>query len=202
VDTQFSTSNTSFHPVKGAQNNTFCDTDTMESPWTGGNTMTCFDCHNATTELTYGTTAAHGGSNNLRAAVLAGAKGTVTALCVECHKASVYWSTNIHGGTGSAYSGEVNSRHQTGDHWGCTECHGNAAFGADVATRADRAINSHGFNTAGEYSFLRSISSGAGWTWAGTWDSCNDTPTAMCSYSGGGVTGGVDEGSYAPGGSY
>ncbi|MDO9166046.1 MAG: CxxxxCH/CxxCH domain-containing protein, partial [Rhodoferax sp.] len=49
VSTQLATSNTSFHPVLGVQNNAFCDVDTMMAPWNVPNgthkQITCFDCH-------------------------------------------------------------------------------------------------------------------------------------------------------------
>ena len=51
VNVAFTTSNASFHPVKGVQNNAYCDVDTMAAPWDVPNgthkQITCFDCHAA-----------------------------------------------------------------------------------------------------------------------------------------------------------
>jgi hypothetical protein len=148
VSDDFSTSNASYHPVLGQQNNSYADSDTMLSPWNQttksagstnewGDKITCFDCHNTANELTEGTAAAHGNGVTLRASVLVwdtdeSGLTIATPLCVECHDTNVYWSSG--GGTNSAYGTGQEDKTDTAD---ATDSDGHAA-GAD--SRMDKRM--------------------------------------------------------------
>lgn len=177
VDTQFNTGNASYHPVKGKQNNSYIDLDTMETPWNQasktpatntqwGDLMSCFDCHaaNNASGTQTSTVVAHGGNTTLRALYDA-VDGQATKLCVVCHKTSVYWATNVHSATdtspgngvsGFAYATDPDgytSYHGTnhGEYFGCTVCHGTTGdfttWTPAMPARPEGATNTHGFNT-------------------------------------------------------
>jgi len=127
---EFTTATTTFHPVLGTQDNTYCNATTMETPWDDTHrTMWCSDCHG-------GDDGPHG-SNTEK--MLAGGLSAVdtdsdgkffTPLCVTCHKAAVY----VAGGNGSRFSAHNNSNHvgeadytRSSDgkvlYGGCLTCH-------------------------------------------------------------------------------
>lgn len=117
VNSQFSTSNATYHPVTGKQNNWYADTDTMNSPWnpaarggganntTYGYLLTCWDCHDssATGRAVTASVTAHGNAVTVRAPYDAVSKNA-TQLCVVCHKQSVYWGVNGGGTAGQGYT--------------------------------------------------------------------------------------------------
>ncbi len=172
VDAHFATTNASFHPVKGPQNNDFADIDTMETPWnqfsktvgsyTAGDLITCFDCHNESTPLSTGTVVAHGGSVTLRASVqyntqLGSADNVATSLCSICHKAAIYENDSsgqsAFGGTNTGLSSSGtryipgatgSAEHGNRMDFACMSCHGSSWLDPG---RTRRAQDVHGFNT-------------------------------------------------------
>jgi len=126
VFARFATSNDYHHAVRGAGNNTYCNSNTMELPWCQGDhdVISCFDCHEA---------GGHGSSNQrmLRTAVdfdameagtLSAALGSaVQTFCGRCHKSSVY----VNGSAGSRFeSHRVNKHSSTSNNpLGCMGCH-------------------------------------------------------------------------------
>ncbi len=144
VDGQFDTSHSFYHPVKGAGSNPFCtgvgSASTMESPWNQSddhNQISCFDCHGVN---------GHGSANQrmlltaidfttmeattVEADLPAGMGATVDALCITCHKSTVY----VDNGSGNSvdigsifeYHGAAQSQHGSGggNELGCMGCHG------------------------------------------------------------------------------
>jgi hypothetical protein len=214
VDSHFSTSNASWHPIKAAQDNTHCDTDTMNPPWDSSHIrMTCFDCHAAqdATGTQTGTVAAHGGSVTLRKAYDA-VDGSATQLCAVCHKSSVYWNVTTHAlGTDSAFNstsddgsfgsgGWHDFSSTTGFFYGCTVCHGTTSrSGGTLPGRTQRAENAHGFDTLADGSTAQWTSGARPWAFLrssnnmGDWDNSPGTCTDMC---------GNWDYTYTPGGSY
>lgn len=117
MNSHFTTTNASYHPILAQQNNSYADVNTMEAPWNtagtpGGTkttktsltnwgwTMTCWDCHDSSSSArTIGganaSVTAHGNAVTVRAAYSATAS-TATPLCALCHKTSVYWTTTTH----------------------------------------------------------------------------------------------------------
>jgi len=174
VNAHFATANASYHPIRGKQNNSYADTDTMSAPWNypaktadtitqWGYLMTCWDCHDSSSapRTIGGATAsstAHGGAVTLRAAYNS-TSGAATPLCVVCHMTSAYWTTWTHtanlGVSALNTDSPANCWVAGGDHdfatgrtyYGCTQCHGTSAFSASVPGRPINAINAHGFNT-------------------------------------------------------
>lgn len=226
VDAHFATSNASFHPVKGAQNNSYCDVDTMEAPWDVPNgthkLITCFDCHAAlnSSGTQTSTVVAHGGDGTLRAAYDA-VSGSATQLCVVCHKKSVYWTTTIHNilSTGGPGVSGFNSTSDNGAwatwhavnkgyYGGCTVCHGTTAQPATLPGRPTNAINAHGFNTiangtstqwpstAKPFGFMRNSNNMYNWNYS-TSASCGGSTNGTPKMCGRGATY-----TYTPGGTY
>lgn len=226
VYAQFATTNASFHPVKGVQNNNYCDVDTMEIPWnvsTGTHKLiSCWDCHPALNT-------AHGAAVTLRdlydaPATPSDATGQ-TKLCVVCHKKAVYWSTSVHAlldigaeSKGPGFSAlnwiatddDWNAYHDTaqGEFHGCTVCHGTTTAAGALPARPIKAENAHGFDklTSGAnwptgtrpYSFMRNNSTLSGTAATSGWSigSCDGTTTAK-TMCGSGYTY-----TYSPGGTY
>jgi len=159
VFAQFDPNNASYHPVRGKQNNMYCDVDSMKAPWTypskstttPGYLISCWDCHIATAT-------AHGGPATLRATYYQAVSDAYTPLCVICHDdVNVYWhgatvlptnKTAFDGSTTDAcHPNNATTRHQVGDYawdYGCRHCHSSGY--ADPGRRL-RAQDVHGFNT-------------------------------------------------------
>ena len=176
VDAQFDTGNATFHPIKGPQNNPYCNVDTMVAPWNSkaagsatpvnGPQISCWDCHTALNT-------AHGGSATLRAPFPAYASSpTSTAavnystgtLCSLCHSDTVYTTGggingSAFGGTGTALGNPDKAQHGNDGRmdFTCTHCHGSSW--ADPG-RPTRAADAHGFND-----FTAGGSAGGGTTW-------------------------------------
>jgi predicted CXXCH cytochrome family protein len=172
VDAMFDTTNSTFHPVKGAQNNSYADIDTMVSPWnqysktpgtpSPGDLISCFDCHNSSSPLATGTVAAHGNNVTLRADLqyniaLDSVESVATSLCSVCHLPAVYESgsagLSAFGGvdTGLSSSGSRyipgatgSAMHANRMDWACFSCHGSSWLDPG---RPRRAQDVHGFNT-------------------------------------------------------
>jgi predicted CxxxxCH...CXXCH cytochrome family protein len=184
VSSSFETTNASYHPVSGRQNNYFAAGSRMRAPWgnttkTGGGTrgattvygflLSCFDCHSApgATGVQDHTDVAHGNGSTGNAAVLISASSAwiaTTNICTNCH-AGYTASTSIHA-TGSAW-GATGSQHNTGV---CAQCHTNNATNAQGL----RAVEAHGYNvmmaggtgnTLGTrpYAFMRSATNMGNW---------------------------------------
>jgi hypothetical protein len=170
VSAQFAITNATYHPVRGTQNNDHCDIDTMVAPWNGitktvggaleaGYLITCWDCHNKTTELAEGTVTAHGvaAANHLRATYDRTA-GSPTQLCIECHKTLVYYtgaSTDIApsafavtpDGSYNAHPNSTAGRHKAAGTGfsGCLSCHSSSYNSQPARPRA--AEDAHGYDT-------------------------------------------------------
>jgi len=167
IAASFATSNSSYHPILGKQNNSYTQGNRMVAPWniakTNGNTtswgylMTCFDCHapNGATGIQTATVTAHGSAitavtNSLNVVELRGAfyrSGTVsstnnTTLCIVCH-AGYDTSTVTHHNTGSALGSSTNNGMNNYLRYACYYCHAqNITKPARPATGED----AHGFN--------------------------------------------------------
>jgi predicted CxxxxCH...CXXCH cytochrome family protein len=166
VDAMFDTTNATFHPIKGPQNNPYANVDTMVAPWdtkaagsgspVDGPVISCWDCHEALNT-------AHGGAVTLRAPWMTYASSATDTgtnnyepgtLCFLCHQTEVYGA----GGGGidglSAFdaldTGDIPNfdKAQHGNDgrmpWTCVHCHGSSWADPGRPTRAEDA---HGFNT-------------------------------------------------------
>jgi predicted CXXCH cytochrome family protein len=133
VFAQFDTGNSYHHAVRGAGNNPYCNTNTMEPPWNQGDhdVISCFDCHEA---------GGHGSSNQrmlrspidlvtmesvaVKGDLPSGMGVTVEAFCTRCHKSSEY----VGGGSNSIFEfhGSNQNQHRAngGNELGCMGCHG------------------------------------------------------------------------------
>lgn len=163
VSTHFATTNASYHPVIGPQNNPFCDTDTLHIPWNTvkkstwgtsgwGSLISCWDCHIDTSPATPRPWTHGGGKTSLRAAynnfnvttdVCAAGP---TALCVACHKSAIYGAATETAGQ-SAFQTAGGESHIT-DHFDrtsmrCGSCHSSSWF---YPGRSIAAADAHGFN--------------------------------------------------------
>ncbi|WP_243371778.1 hypothetical protein [Geotalea sp. SG265] len=165
VFTQFTTANSSVHPVRGPLNRDFPIASRLSVPYNGqvagrvatGGTKTlsviinCFDCHNTYngTPKTLRTTAAHGTNNTqmVRGNIYS---ATAPNLCTICHTG--YTSTSNHG-SGSAMNG--NSDGSEGWATTCWNCHSSTTT---KPARPMPAADYHGFNK---------LVSGANWTGTG-----------------------------------
>jgi predicted CXXCH cytochrome family protein len=173
VFAQLETSNSTFHPVRGAASNPFCvpsasngNVITMEPPWNQTathNVISCFDCHNAN---------GHGASNQrmIRASVDfdAMAAGTITngapveTFCLLCHKSSIYLTGSNDNNVGSRFEKHPGGQNQHGagggNELGCMGCHGGTVNWSSYATSNGSAPgNTHGSN----YVWLGTRSSGS-----------------------------------------
>ncbi len=165
IDTHFNTSNSSYHPVKGKQNNTYADNDRMYAPWNGinktegtldanswGYLMSCWDCHaNPSDSGTITkTVTAHGGANTLRGTSWVNndvntppTSGNRVTLCVICHAGYSPGGTQTGHGTGSAAYDLDRSEKSNLLQYGCFWCHGSSVSDPGRPTRAEDV---HGFN--------------------------------------------------------
>lgn len=160
VFAQLATSNSTFHPVRGAAGNPFCvpsasngNTITMEPPWNQTathNVISCFDCHYAN---------GHGGPNQrmIRSAVDfdAMAAGTITngvpveTFCLTCHKSSIYLTGSNANNVGSRYEYHPGGQNQHGasggNELGCMGCHGGTVnFSSYAWSNGATPGNTHG----------------------------------------------------------
>jgi len=166
VDTQFTITNSSVHPVKGPRSKGFPTPARYNAPYnnftrTGGTTasaatktdgvvMNCFDCHNVVgTPLTLRTVAAHGNAVTLRGTpFISGtpAAGTNEAtLCKVCH-AGYDTNTGTNHGASPTTAATNLSRNEKVPfmRYGCNVCHSSGYNTA--AVRPVRAMDAHGVN--------------------------------------------------------
>lgn len=158
VFSQFSSGNSSVHPVRKPLNRNFPIASRLVAPYnsqgagrvaTGGVkslsvVMNCFDCHNTpTTPLTTRTVSAHGNAATLRGTVYVVGMN----LCAVCH--SGYTVAQNHG-SGSAMA-SLTGRTGEGFENACYSCHGDSgdidSAILPTTVRPVRAQNYHGFNT-------------------------------------------------------
>ena len=166
ISASFATTNSSYHPVLGKQNNWYAKLTRMAAPWntatrgatvdvtSWGPLISCWDCHapvGATGVQTVSVTA-HGAAATLRgsptaSATAAPALGTNEAtLCKVCH-AGYDNTANPNGshGTGSAATGLNRNEKNPFMNFGCNMCH-SSGYDTPVA-RPIRAMDVHGVNT-------------------------------------------------------
>ena len=163
VAASFATSNSSYHPIMGKQNNSYAANTRMAVPWnmtktTGNNTswgylMSCWDCHALPTDsgIITKTITAHGGTDTIRGTAFgSGASNPSTqsaTLCIKCHAQYDTLSASNHG-AGSAFSNSGNSGMTNALKNGCSMCHGGFWSGTVGTTqvRPLRAEDVHGFD--------------------------------------------------------
>lgn len=164
VAASFATTNASYHPVSGKQNNSYVQGSRTIAPWnmvktTGTTTswgllMSCWDCHApaGASGTQNRTVTAHGGAVTLRAPVYTGGNTATANLCVNCHATS-YSTTAGNHGAGSAFATGGSAGNMTATVMQrCHNCHAyTAAVGGNIptttfASRPLRAENVHGFN--------------------------------------------------------
>lgn len=170
VSSQFATTNRTYHPVLGKQNNSYTQGTRMAAPWnitktngnstSWGNIMTCWDCHapsGSTSATTLTATDVHGSTITAvtgaapsveargivwRNAALSAAGGKTT-LCISCHL-TYDNATGLNHATGSAFGTGGSSSMSLFICYQCTYCH------ASSPTKAARPLASgdvHGYNT-------------------------------------------------------
>jgi predicted CxxxxCH...CXXCH cytochrome family protein len=154
VKAHFATTNSSYHPVLGKNNNSYADGTTMVSPWNGitktdgstatyGDLITCWDCHDSSAagRTIGGTTAsvtAHGSSTQFR-----GNTWTSPAtLCTVCHLDTTYSKSGGVHSSGSAFAVPIISNMKPNT-TNCQYCHASAYTKPD---RQTSAADVHGFN--------------------------------------------------------
>jgi hypothetical protein len=127
IFSSFDPNNDFYHPVRGAGNNTYCNSTTMELPWNQSadehNVISCFDCHAVN---------GHGGNNNqnLRSQITGttDASGILT-FCGSCHKDTSYNSGN----TGSFFGDHSRGQHNA-NIYACRGCHAGQVDADGTAT--------------------------------------------------------------------
>ena len=174
--TQFATTNSSYHPVRGPLNKDFPYSTRLAAPYNNIGTtrnannatthvqansvvLNCFDCHNVPgTPMTLRTVAAHGNANTIRGTLYAAATGGAAVnnptFCTTCHL-NYFSSTSpyIHG-TGSAGTTTDNNMNNSTAVQTCANCH------SSIETKPARpmqAADVHGFNGL--------AATGGAWTW-------------------------------------
>jgi hypothetical protein len=156
VKSQFATTNSSYHPVRGPLNRDFPAQSRLQAPYNNnGNrtgtsgtktlsvVMNCFDCHNTPTPLTTRTVAAHGSikENYLRGSIYS---TTAPVLCTVCHTADYATNngTTAHG-SGSAFA-SVSRAHDATIFAKCYNCH--LSTRTPTPARPRPGEDYHGFN--------------------------------------------------------
>ncbi len=174
VNESFKSTNSSYHPVTGKQNNWYAKDVRMVPPWDLGVTtrsgtvnatswgplLSCWDCHALPTDtgtITQ-TVTAHGGTATLRGTVTVPNTAVLPALSTNqvtlCNKCHLYYDTcgsavDACGtlrahGANSALSSSTNSGMRTYLQFGCNICHSSGWTTAVV--RPVRAQDTHGVN--------------------------------------------------------
>jgi cytochrome c553 len=170
VNESFKTSNSSYHPVKGKQNNWYAKSTRMVAPWNSargasvnttsyGYLLSCWDCHapNGTPMATVlnGTVTAHGGATTVRGAAATygtsystapPAAGAVT-LCAVCHSGyDTSTLQNHNGGSAFGSASSTNSGMVPYLRYACNACHSSLYSMTALQTRPTRAQDVHGVN--------------------------------------------------------
>lgn len=221
VFSQFTTTYSSVHPVRGALNRDYPISTLLATPYnnqsasrgaTGGTkslsvVLNCFDCHNTPGKpLTDRTVAAHGNGETIRGTIY-----TASTLCIVCHKGYV----NLPHPSGSAGATVYGTDMFMCED--CYNCHGSSGESytptAITTVRPVRAMDYHGYDTlvsggvwpapgGKPYAFIRNTSSFGG-GYHNPKSGIGETFTnATC--NGGGGTGCAANGGtaiYTPGGS-
>jgi hypothetical protein len=163
INESFKTTNSSYHPVSGKQNNWYAKLTRMKAPWnvTGrggtvnatswGDLISCWDCHapagTASTVTLTSTVTAHGGATTLRGnATASGTTPTATTgatLCWLCHAGYDTNAGSSHG-TGSAFQSSADSAMTVFLRYGCNRCH--SSNYTTLVVRPVRAQDVHGVN--------------------------------------------------------
>ncbi|MBI4690454.1 MAG: CxxxxCH/CxxCH domain-containing protein [Nitrospirae bacterium] len=173
VRSMFWQSNASKHPILARGHNSYVWRSNMQEPWTSyvksrpsttefGHLITCWDCHNDDPVIPWTTSrsvTAHGNIISLRKP--ANWANEPTALCVVCHKSTVYYNGTVLSDTqnltafdlsttDSGHSNAAGGKHKptsTG-FYGCRSCHSSkwAATISDPSTRSLRGEDAHGFD--------------------------------------------------------
>jgi predicted CxxxxCH...CXXCH cytochrome family protein len=192
VSASFAATNSSYHPVRGKQNNSYVGNARMYAPWNAlspakvaatttsyGYLISCWDCHApvAATGVQTSTVTAHGGAATLRRSVWV--QSTTDNLCIVCHNTTA--GSNDHG-AGSAWASGGNSTPGSRARDACYFCHSSSIA---KPARPIPAQDAHGFNafapaagtdtmwpvgatnTYRPYGFMRSIAATGG-RWSGT----------------------------------
>lgn len=186
VNSQFATTNSSYHPVRGPLNRDFPTAARMNDPYkptgtrgtsgtlTNSITINCFDCHNQVgTPLTRRTIVAHGNAVTVRGYPIANTSGTPytgtspvdankPTLCIVCHAA---YDTQAPHGAGSAWQTNMDNGMAPVVQYGCNICH--ASNYATVVVRPVRAMDVHGVNTLPTPSGSFPVRSGGRWATTG-----------------------------------
>jgi hypothetical protein len=231
VKKQFTSSNSSYHPVTAPLSRDLPLASRLLAPYnnmdagrvTAGGTktnsvvMNCFDCHNTPAPLTIRTISAHGNAAMLRGTIYT--FGGVSTLCTACHAGyNASPGTSGYHGAGSAWSATGSSHNVLRN---CQDCHGSAAVNATTApARPLNAQNYHGNNAlvsgglwptvnSRPYAFIRAWTTGAANYHRPFRASEFTTGSATCGGGGtcpsGGSGGQLGDGNlrtYTPGGSY
>lgn len=157
IKAAFATTNSSYHPVLGKQNNSYTQGSRMAAPWNlaktngnntqYGNLISCWDCHApvGASGVQTSTVTAHGSDVTLRGvATVTGTPAATTnqvTFCIVCH-AGYDTSTSTHHGSGSALASNTNNGMVVYLRYGCNYCHS-----SDInAARPRRGEDVHGFN--------------------------------------------------------
>jgi hypothetical protein len=168
VAAQFATTQRSYHPILGKQNNSYADSDRMTAPWnavtktngslTGwGPLITCFDCHaklgatgtqtrtvtahgSAVTSETGGTNAVEMRGQFWRTGAVSATNNTT--LCVICHSGYIESTVSNHGGN-SAMNSNTNNGMTTYLRYACYYCH---SSGPAKPARPIPPADAHGFS--------------------------------------------------------
>lgn len=225
VASQFATTNRSYHPVLGKQNNAYAGSTRMVAPFNNvaksgtttvyGPLITCWDCHAANgASGTLTATTVHGGAVTgtdtvpMRGQTYTVGTTAATNYCFICHAG--YTSVDSHL-TGSAFA-TLSRTAMGGINNGCFICHGSGITSSQPA-RPISAGDAHGFSTraAGTafpatnngYAFIRSEGF-YGSTYQNLVQVGATAYTANCTgYMSGGICAGRSGmGSYTPGGKY
>ena len=164
VKDSFATTNSSYHPVLGRNNNWYARASRMATPWNlakintttanateYGYLMSCWDCHAdpADTGTITRTVTAHGGAATVRGnptvpntAAAPALNTNEASLCKVCH-AGYQTGSSTHG-SGSALSGNTNNGMTAYLNYGCNVCH-SSNFNTAVV-RPLRGKDVHGVN--------------------------------------------------------
>ena len=152
VNKSLLTSNASYHPVRGKQNNWFAKYSSvgatggnMISPWRGpfatrgatvnatawGYLISCWDCHApagivSTSGVVTRSVTAHGAVATLRAPIRVAGTTATTNLCLACHKAA-YTASSQHGANTAFTTGAGNMDTATFNN--CSFCHAYSSAG-------------------------------------------------------------------------
>ena len=164
INESFKTTNSSYHPVSGKQNNWYAKLTRLQVPWntatrggtvdltSWGDLISCWDCHApvGATGVQTASVTAHGAAATLRgnATVLNGAVAPATGtneatLCKICHALYDTNATADHG-AGSAAQGLSMTEKVPFLRYGCNVCHSSGY--STPAARPVRAIDVHGVN--------------------------------------------------------